>query len=484
MSRIITSEEELSTDVVVVGGGGAGMAAAISAREGGAKTVLLEKRGKLGGTGVMATGIFAAESPVQKRMMIDAPRDLFFREAMDYAHWTINPLIVRAFVDKSGETIQWLEGKGVEFDWIQPLYPNQVPPVQHCPKGRGAGLMKALARNCRESGVQLLTDATAKRILVNEKEGVTGVQAEIKEKKVIVHARSVIIATGGYGGNKELLKKYCPSYSDDLKCIGLPNTGDGILMATEIGAATEGLGLLLWLGPAALSPILRTIIMEPSLILVNKKGERFTDENLSCHFERGNPLSRQPDKICYALFDSKIKQNITSDGLKRPGWGLPRHKEHLLPQIEIADLEKELKLQADKGIVRISDSWLEIAKWLGISPKILESQINEYNSFCDKGHDDIFVKDPRYLIALRTPPYYAINCFLGYLNTLGGIRINHHMEVLNHNDKPIPGLYAAGVDTGGWESGSYGGAKLPGSALGFAVNSGRIAGENAAEYIS
>ena len=135
-----------------------------------------------------------------------------------------------------------------------------------------------------------------------------------------------------------------------------------------------------------------------------------------------------------------------------------------------------------KPYVKISDSWDEIAKWMGADPEILKTTVNEYNAGCDRGYDPVFTKDRKYLLPLRTPPYYAIKCKAGFLNTIGGIKINEHMEVLDKQDKPIPALYAAGVDTGGWVTETYCVA-LTGSAFGFAVNSGRIAGESAAKFV-
>ena len=108
--------------------------------------------------------------------------------------------------------------------------------------------------------------------------------------------------------------------------------------------------------------------------------------------------------------------------------------------------------------------------------------MDEYNEFCDCRYDEVFVKDPQYLRALRTPPYYVIRFSGALLVTTGGIKINHKMEVLDREGDPIPGLYAAGTDTGGWESDTYC-AVLPGSAFGFAMNSGRIAAESASDYI-
>jgi fumarate reductase flavoprotein subunit len=132
-------------------------------------------------------------------------------------------------------------------------------------------------------------------------------------------------------------------------------------------------------------------------------------------------------------------------------------------------------------LVRIFSSWDEFAEWTGADPGVLKATIDEYNAACDQGHDPIFAKEPKYLLPLRKPPYYAIKWGASFLHTIGGIKINGNMEVLDKQDNPITGLYAAGVDTGGWESETYC-MRLPGHALGFAINSGRIAGENAAGF--
>jgi fumarate reductase flavoprotein subunit len=157
---------------------------------------------------------------------------------------------------------------------------------------------------------------------------------------------------------------------------------------------------------------------------------------------------------------------------------------HTLNELEPSfgkNLEKELALEEKKGQVKIADSWDEIAEWIGASPDILQATIDEYNSFCNKEHDRIFTKDSIYLDPLRKPPFYAVRCGVNMLGTIGGIKINHHMQVLDSKFNPIPGVYAVGVDTGGWESDTYN-AVLSGSTLGFAINSGRIAGENATRY--
>jgi fumarate reductase flavoprotein subunit len=306
---------------------------------------------------------------------------------------------------------------------------------------------------------------------------VTGVLAASKEKEFTISGKSIIIATGGYSGNKDLLKKYYPHYTEDLCLHGVPNMGDGLLMATEIGADTEGLGRLQLRGPRfPESSYISVVLEEPNTVWVNKRGERFIDEATALFYwpESANALNRQPDKICYSLFDEEIKEFFV-------GQGVIKGTAHFPTGTKMVELGEKLQLEADKGRLKISNSWEQIGEWIGVSPRVLRNTVKEYNFFCEQRHDELFAKDPRYLHPLSTPPYYAVKGYQSFHGTIGGIKINDHMEVLNEKDKPIPGLYAAGSDTGGWESSTYC-IKLPGSTFGFAINSGRIAGENASVH--
>jgi fumarate reductase flavoprotein subunit len=475
------TDQHLTTDIVISGGGAAGLSAAIAAAELGAKVVLLEKRKILGGNANMAEGIFGAESPVQKRLWIEARRDVLFEMAMDFSHWKINPHIIRAFIDKSGDTIRWLEEMGIEFK-IYAGYMNQAIPTWHStPNKLGSDIVKGLKRRCDELGVKILKETPAKKILKDGKGNLTGILAETKKSEIKILAKCIIIATGGYAGNKELLNKYCPVFENDIDCHGIKHMGDGILMALESGAASEGLGILQSFGPAMTGSMeVGASVTEPNTIWVNKRGERFTDEALTTRynvFESVNPLLRQPEKKSFTIFDEKIKSNIIEKGFIF-GYGL-----FMQPHISKPDFEKKLQKEIERGKVKRSNSLNEIAEWIGASPGVLKKTVEEYNRFCEKGYDEHFVKDPRYLIKLDTPPYYTIKCGVGMLTTIGGIKINQSMEVLDQNDNPIPGLYAAGVDTGGWEEETYN-VRLSGSSFGFAINSGRIAAENASKYFT
>jgi fumarate reductase flavoprotein subunit len=498
--------ENMKAELVVVGGGGAGLAAAVAAAENGCRDIIvLEKAGSAAGSTAMAHDIFGAESPVQKRSGIEASRDELFKTAMEWAHWTrINPRIVRAFIDKSGETIGWLENKGLRFELIQ-YYPNQVPLVRHSVMGHGHALMKALRDNCLQLGIKTLTRTPGKKILRDTKNGITGIVAEAKKGEFTIEAPCVIITTGGYGNNKEMLKKYCANYHETITYDGPPsNTGDGIRMATEIGTATAGLGTVNLHGPfikprsdshwmkidaegpdgSRIRISLWFLAWEPAMLWVNKKGGRFIDEGYNlAFFAFGNAVAMQPDGISYTLFDSDNLRRIEKQGLIRPGAASRANWLPVSAATPLPGLEREIQKQADKGDLKISDSWDEIAGWMGADPAVLKATIEEYNISCDNKHDTLFAKDRRYLLPLRTPPFYAVKGHIGLCDAYGGIKINEKMEALDTEDNPIPGLYAAGSTAGCWESESYC-YRLTGHLVGFALNSGRIAGENAARYLS
>ncbi len=456
----------------------------------------------------MAHDIFGAESPVQRRSGVDARRDDLFKKAMEWAHWNrVNPRLVRAFIDKSGETIGWLEEKGVEFEIAQ-FFPGQVPWVRHyMVNGQGAMLMKLLRKNCSDLGIKTLTNTRGRKIIRDDRGNITAVTATTKNGELTIKTRAVIITTGGYGNNKEMLKAHCPYYQDTMTYDGVPsNTGDGIAMAVEAGAATSGLGTLILHGPfiartevkavklgalghegKKLEVRLQELAWEPYTIWLNKLGKRFMDETHSlAFFASGNSVAQQPDGIAYSIFDGDTLQMMETQGLVRSGiFGIAGHTLHgfISPAVPLPGLERELNKRSDPDFMMISDSWKDIAKWMGASPEVLTGTIDEYNRACDQNHDTLFVKDTKYLRPIRRAPYYVIKGHASICDAIGGIKINENMEVLDTAEKPISGLYAAGSTTGCWESESYC-YHLTGHLVGFALNSGRIAGENAAAYLS
>ena len=488
----INAMPDLEANMVVVGGGGAGMAGALAASETGMKNIIvLEKRSQVGGTSAMASGIFGAESPTQKRQAILAPKEELFRRMMYWSSLRANPRIVRAFIDKSDDTIAWLENMVVYFQCL-PHSPTDNPRTWHVPKGQGAEILQAITRGCSGLGVEMITDTIARKLLKDDQGNINGVTAEQNGRTINVKAPCVLISSGGFAGDKELMRRYCPDYREEMGMLGAANTGEGIFMALEAGAAKDGFGYLMAAGPIAGGGLLRLgpdkipvrigfISSEPFSVWINQKGRRFIDETESFnHYRSINALTRQPGTVSYALLDADMIQWISERGLSHvaEGYGFGPDQRRPLPP----GLVEGLQAEGEKGNLQVSSDWSDIARGIGVEPAVLKNTIEEYNSDCDGGYDQVFAKNRRYLWPLRQPPFYALTCRAGILNTMGGIKVNEHMEVLDNQENPIPGLFAAGVDTGGWTGDTYC-ADLPGTAFGYAVNSGRIAGENVARYL-
>lgn len=484
--------ETLKVDIAVIGGGGAGLTAAVAAAEAGAKNIIvLEKTSTPGGNASISHGIFAAESPAQKRLGIHVSPDAVFEDVMEESKGRINPRLVRNFINKSGYMLQWLETKGLKFEHIMtlggvgPFAGGEIDPlVFHMFKAEldsdkaiGRKLVETLTKECQDMGVRFFYETSAKRILTDDKGKVNGVLATTKDKELKITAKSVIIAAGGFGGNKEMLNKYFPSHGEIFGNSVPQVTGDGLIMAEEVGAVIENeMGIIL-IGPHHYpwARSLNLLLRRPHVMLVNKNGERYIGSSRS---GATNALSRQPGKVCYALVDSELlrdtiqKREVLSAAEKAMGdngtW--------------LDELEDDLRKESAEGKAKIADTWDEIAEYIGAQPEVLKATVERYNSFCDKGYDEDFLKDKEFLIPLREPPYYAILGRQGFDSTLGGIKINHHMEVISKQDSPISGLYAVGDNAGGWVSRDYT-PKYPGFALAFAIYSGYIAGENAAKYV-
>jgi fumarate reductase flavoprotein subunit len=471
-------------DAVVIGSGVSGMAAAVTLAEGGAKVVVFEKERSLGGTSNFFHGMFAVESAMQKERYITYSRDQAFKNIMDYSHWRANPRLVRAIVNESAGTIAWLQRAGIVFTDATINIPD-APRTYHLIKGRGEAIIKALTTRARELGVTVLPATPVKQI-IKSGDRISGVVVEADEEDVQVAAKAVVIASGGYANNKEWIKKYAGK-DLDVNVIPLGNVdkmGDGIRMAFEVGAADEGLGVLeLVRGPVGAEIPMGSHLEMPAVqpdLWVNVKGERFCNESVGFDDAYvGNANARQPGDCTYSIFDTSIKQQLIENGIEKAmAMDFP-------PGSKTTGLDRELEaaLKNQSKEVFEADSIAELAEKIGIDPAVLKATVDEYNGYCEKGYDDLFAKDPKYLRPIKGPKYYAIRTRTIFLGTLGGIKINHNTEVLDKKDNVIPGLYAAGYDAGGMYGDSYSIGKSSGLSSSFATNSGRIAGRNALKYL-
>jgi fumarate reductase flavoprotein subunit len=476
------------TDVIVIGSGSTGMVAALTAAEGGAKVILFEKMRSMGGVSNFAEGMFAAESEMQRKQYVDYTCDDAFKTIMEYSHWRANASLVRAFVNETATTITWLQQHGVEFEELSTNMPGG-PHVWHILKGpereRGSVMIKTMAARAKEKGVDIRLAAPVKKIL-REGNRITGVVAEQDGEPMEVAAKVVIIATGGYANNKEWIKKYAGfDLGIHLTPVGnMEKMGEGIQMAWEAGAAEEGIGVLqllkggpvMGLGLSSMGP-LENAANQPC-IWVNQDGERYCDETIQGNFAfDGNAMARQKGKSVFTLFDESLVRHWMEKGTDL---GIGR----IFPPGSCLDFSQALKEALDNKTpdVYAANSIEELARTIGINPAVLKATVDEYNGFCQKGHDDLFAKEQKYLRPMKEPKFYALKCNLVFLGTLGGIKINHKMEVVDKKENPIPGLYAGGMDAGGIYGDSYD-VKTCGGTLAFGVNSGRIAGKSALKYL-
>ncbi len=473
-------------DVIVIGSGVSGLAAAVTLAEGGARVIVFEKERSLGGTSNFFHGMFAVESAMQQERYITYSRDQAFKNIMEYSHWRANPRLVRAIVNESAGTIAWLQQAGVEFTDATINIPD-APRTYHLVKGRGEAVIKALTIRARELGVTVLPATPVKQIL-KAGDRVAGVIVEEDEEDVQVAAKAVIIASGGYANNKEWIKKYA-GFELDTEVVPIGNvdkTGDGIRMAFEVGAADEGLGVLELVrgGPVGAEFVmgsqLESAAVQPDL-WVNKKGERFCDESIGFDDAYvGNASARQKGDCTYSIFDTSVKQRVIEKGIdKAMAMEFP-------PGSRTTELDRELEVALGSQSTEVfeADSIPELAEKIGADPAVLQATVDEYNGFCEKGYDALFAKDQKYLRPIKGPKFYAVRARTMFLGTLGGIKINHNMEVIDKKDNVIPGLYAAGYDAGGMYGDSYSIGKSSGLSSSFATNSGRIAGKNALKYLS
>ncbi len=470
-------------DAIVIGSGASGLTAAVTLAEGGARVAVFEKQPAIGGTSVNFRGTFAAESGMQRQRYITYSRDEAFKNIMEYSHWLANPHLVRAIVDESSKTIPWLQEKGVIFTDVVTNIPG-APETYHLIDNSGEDVVKALAARAGKIGVIIETSAPVKKISAGTGR-VTGLIIEKEGEDVCIDARAVFIASGGYANNAEWIKKYTGLDLDvNLFPIGnVGKMGDGIRMAYEIGAASEGIGIIEMLRTGKEQPGTMTqigfAVVQPDL-WINSKGIRYCDETVTFNdTSMGNASVKQTQGTGFSIFDTSIVNRLMKRGIDK-AMALDFPPGSLLTEL-VKELEEAPKTRPDE--VYQADSIARLAELINIEPSILQATVDIYNYYCSQGHDGLFAKDPRYLKPIIGPSFYAVRTQTVFLGTLGGIKINEKTEVLDTSDNIIPGLYAGGFDAGGMYGDSYCIRNSTGLCSSFAMNSGRIGGKNALKYI-
>jgi len=484
------AEQVMNTDIVIIGAGTSGLAAGVEALQNGAQVIILEKQAKVGGTGNFCEGLFAAESKVQKRIGIDVSKDFAFETIMDYSHWQANGALVAAFVDRSAETIDWLDDLGVKIEYVGvggfggpltwhviapgPDYPDKNPHDYHC-----ARMINVFNQYILDHGGQILLETPGTGLL--KKDGkIIGALAKNKAGETVrINAKAVIIATGGFANNKEMMDKYSP-YPDLIPVGQIGKDGDGIKMAWEAGAAEEGVTVMQMYRPGlkGFHPADQMIALAVQpYFWVDPRGVRYTDESsVQLWPFAGNALVRIGG-TAYSIYDDATRKKAVEEGIEMP------LGEWVIQGTKLTKWEESFnkELARDRGNVFKANTIKELAEKLGMDPKVLQGSVDKMNQWAATREDGEFKKESKFLRPVATPPFYATQLNPRHLGTLGGVRINEKTEAVNKNDEKVPGLYVVGTDAGGMYGDSYD-LLLGGGTAGFAVNSGRIAADNAAEF--
>jgi fumarate reductase flavoprotein subunit len=440
-------------DVLVVGAGGAGFAAALTAKQQGAAQVLLLEKGQMvgGNTNFSSSGMNASETKFQKQAEIEDSNDLFIDETYEGGHKKADLDLVSVMCTSSSAAIDWLEATGIKLDNITQMGGASVKRCHRPTDGSAVGLtlIPGLAAATETAGVTILTETSATELLVDQKGAVVGVKATNLGKEVSYKAKSVVIAAGGFGSNREMIGKYRPAIKD-FPSTNVPfTTGDGMIMAEKVGAELIQMEEI-QIHPTV-SPDDGSLIAEGirggGAILVNIEGKRFIDEMKTRDAVSEAELA-QPGDFVYVLYDKQVfDANKAAAGYEK----------------------RELSVKGN--------TLDELAAAIKIDPATLAQTVAAYNAVTTEGAQDEFGRTVG-LIAFGEGPFYACRVAPGIHYCMGGIKVDKENRALTAGGQPIGGLYAAGESTGGL----HGGNRLGGNGVCDTMVFGCNAGANAATY--
>jgi len=477
--------KEYTADVGVIAAGPSGLAAAVQAAELGASVIMLEKAATVGGAANMGMGPLGIGTRYQREQMIDISVEKAFNMFMDYTHYNVDARLIKRYFSQSGETIEWLEGMGVEFEGAFRYFPQSEATWHIVKTDQGIGpraasfMNRALYNRALELGVTVLFESPAKKIL-KENGKVVGISATDQNgNNIKINCNAAIICTGGAGANKEMIKEHTGmEYGKDLFSFAIPGlVGDGLKMAWEAGADKTQMRIEMAAdlgGGEETSGGVKNIMKQPNL-LVNKFGKRIMNEDFMQNTTYlSNVADHQLDKVCFSIVDSSIVKHYIKNGVDVTSL--------VTPNPDVSDFYEGIRIIRENGSKNfiVADTIEDLAKQAGIDSERLAETIDDYNFFCDS-RDEEFYKDPKYLRHIYKAPFYAAAIYPGGYGTVGGIRINENCEVCGTDYRPISGLYCAGADSCNIYDDSYM-FLLPGNSMGYAVNTGRIAGMSAVDY--
>ena len=442
-----------TVDVVVIGAGSAGYNAAIAAHRAGAKVLLLEKHSFSGGNSMLAAGGYnAVGTKQQKAKGIADTVDSYVEDTMKGGRGKNDPELVRILAENSASGIEWLESMGADLNDVKRSEGAKVDRTHRPSGGRSVGphIVDVLRAEAAKEGIPARLNSRVLKLIIDDNYKIAGVLVEGKHSGVYkVAAKAVVLATGGFGMNADMVAVYRPTFKGMTSSNNVTSTGDGIKMALDIGASMTDID---WVQAHPTVGMKSRILISETVrgvgaVMVNANGARFVNE-LTTRDRASDAILHQPGRYAWLVFDSDLYRKAK----------MVQGYDHL-------------------GMLKKADTLEDLAKACDMKPDVLVKNISDYNRFRKQGKDETFGR-ANMPLSVEKAPFYAVQVAPGIHHTMGGVAINTQSEVLDIQSRPIPGLFAAGEVTGG----VHGFNRLGGNAVADTVVFGRRSGEHAAAY--
>jgi len=452
-TKVVEKAEDVTTDIVIIGAGGAGLSSAIEATNAGAKVIVVEKNAFMGGNTNYATGgMNAAGTKYQEADgIVDSP-ELYYADTMKGGKNLNNPELLKVLTEKSAETLYWLESMGADLSEVGISGGQSVNRIHKGPGGMPVGthLMDVFGSQVETLGIEVKLNTKAVEIL-SEGNTVTGIKVENKDGNTYtINAKAVILASGGFGANPEMVVKYKP----ELKGFGTTNapgaTGDALAMVEKLDVSLTDIEQI-QTHPTVV-PIINEMITEgirgDGAILVNHEANRFINE-LETRDVVSKAILEQEGATAFLVLDKQVYEKAST---------YEKYK--------------------NQGLLKEAQTLAELAEIMKVDAATLEATVAKYNEAVKAKADSEFGRTSLE-IELVTAPYYAVEISPAIHHTMGGVTINTSTQVINNSGEVVEGLFAAGEVTGG----VHGANRIGGNAVTDITVFGKIAGASAAAFV-
>ncbi|MDF7638995.1 flavocytochrome c [Lactobacillus sp. ESL0791] len=451
-----SSKLEESYDAIIVGAGGAGLTAALQAHELGLKVVVLEKNETLGGnTSRASSGMNASESLVQLNEGIVDSNQSFYEETLKGGGLLNDRDMLKYFADHSAIAVSWLMEHGIELTNLtitggmskkRAHRPASMAPV-------GNYLVTGALKQIQKENIPVFNKAKVVKLIQDETKAVTGVEVETSAGTKRVAAKAVLLASGGFGASKEIIKKYRPDLVDYKTTNQAGATGDGLKLAEAVDAQLVQMNFI-QVHPTAQTDTDHVYLIGEGLrgegaILVNKSGQRFVNE-LTTRKIVSDKITSLNEDGAYLIFDRGIRDHFTA--------------------VEFYD---------QVGLVEHGATLSELAGQIGVHAANLEQTVANWNKEVAAKNDQDFGRTTGMERGIAQGPFFAIHVHPAIHYTMGGIHINPQTEVIDSNGNVIKGLYAAGEVSGGL----HGNNRIGGNSIAETVIFGRQAGMQMTNFV-